>query len=67
MVVRNFLCVFVTIFLSKRGRTRYWVLRILRADMDIDVREDVPDTVIQSGAILKNCDLTYQYGALNNI
>ena len=34
--------------------------------MDIDVREDVPDTVIQSGAILKNCDLTYQYGALNN-
>lgn len=66
MIVRNFLCLFMTIVLSKRRRTRYWVLRILRADMDIDVREDVPDTVIQSGAILKNCDLTYQYGALNN-
>lgn len=66
MIVRNFLCVFMTIFLSKRGRTRYWVLWILRADM-VDVREDVPDTVIQSGAILKNCDLTYRYGVLNNL
>ena len=33
----------------------------------VDVREDVPDTVIQSGTILKNCDLTYRYGVLNNL
>lgn len=33
----------------------------------VDVREDVPDTVIQSGAILKNCDLTYRYGAHYNL
>lgn len=33
----------------------------------VDVREDVPDAVIQVGSILKNCDLTYRYGAQYNL
>ena len=33
----------------------------------VDVRRDVPVTVMQSEVILKNCDLTYRYGAQNNL
>lgn len=66
MIVRNFLCVFMTIFLSKHARW-FRVQRILICGITVDVREDVPDTVIQSGAILKNCDLTYRYGSQNNL
>ncbi len=66
MIVRNFLCVFMTIFLSKRVR-QFRKQRILIDPYYYGLREDVPDTVILSGAILKNCDLTYRYGAQNNI
>ena len=66
MIVRNFLCVFMTIFLSKRVR-QFRKQSILIDSYYYGLREDVPDTVIQSGAILKNCDLTYQYGAQNDL
>jgi len=66
IIVRNFLCVFMTIFFSKHTR-RFRVQRILIRGITVDVRDDVPVGVIQSGAILKKCDLTYRYGTQNNL
>lgn len=50
MIVRNFLCVFMTIFLSKRVR-QFRKQRILIDPYYYGLREDVPDTVILSWAL----------------